>query len=93
MNSIFKSLFQPNSIMFIPNCVLIHPVRYFLLNTFSIIGVFFVLDVIVSKVGIMTVFENERLLMWATLLSLLQTISEYYKSKQSQNETRNTSAT
>ncbi len=86
MNSFFKSLIQPNSIMFLPNCILIYPVRYFLLNTFFLIGVFVVLDEFVSRTGIMAAFENERLLMWATLLSLLQSVSTYYKSKQLRSE-------
>jgi hypothetical protein len=93
MNTFFKSLIQPNSVLFKPNSNLIYPIRYFILNTFCLIGVFFVLDTIVSKIGILTAFENERLLMWATLLSLLQSISAYYKSKKSLNETKNTIAT
>jgi hypothetical protein len=79
--------------MFKPNCILIYPLRYFLLNTFYLIGVFFVLDEIVSRAGFMAAFENERLLMLATLVSLLQSISAYYKSKQSLTETKNTIAT
>ena len=93
MNVFLKSLLQPNSIIFKPNSILIYPLRYFLLNTFYLIGVFFVLDEIVSRIGIMPSFENERLLMWATVVSLLQSIPAYYKTKQSLTETKVTITT
>ena len=70
-----------------PNSILLYPLRYFMMNMFYVIGVFFVLNEIVRRTALLTVFETERLLVWAIVFSLLESISTYYKMKKSQGDT------
>lgn len=80
MKMFFSSLLQPNSI-------LQHPVNYYILNVLYVIGLFVVLNELVRYVQLFEVINMERLILYAILVSLLQTISDYYKAKKRQSTT------